>query len=460
MIGDHLGDFAHRLRDLLNDGLAEAGGVRRRALLLDAAGNDRRCRRLVGALAALLDGPLFSRLAGSAAGCGREDMALRAAAELHDLHGFDLLVGCDAAWVAQAALGEAPAKEPPAAADGTSGTPRVLVVDAMGRGDFTSLAAAIAASRSGGRIVVLPGLYRESVTIDKPLEIRGEPAGGKVVVMGAGNGGACIRLQAVAGRLENLVVVGASDLAEAMDGIAIDGGTVFIHGCQCSGGCGLRAGNGAFISVTGSVFGDCRTAGMMLEGGVIGVVENNDIGAGGVCLSGKGTSPDIRGNRLRGALAIGWGAAPVVEDNDITGSGDYGVDVWAMDRFNQKQVTCPTIRGNRISGNRMSGVFVHRGAAATIENNDITGNGEAGVEIGDPGTSPLVRGNRICGNQAAAVWLRDGASVTLDGNDLSGNKGGSSLVEAGTTVHSLLPTDGGDRVGSGEADFGGQGEGN
>lgn len=458
MSGDDLVDFAQRLRSLLNDGLRRAGAARRRALLLDVAGDGHRRRRLVGALAALLDGQLFQRLAEPPAGCGREEIVLLAAAELCDVHGFDLLVGRDAAWVALAALGDATGNEPPPLVDGPSGDPSILVVDVMGRGDFTSLAAAVAASRGGGRIVVRPGLYRETVTIDKPVEIRGEPAGCKVVVMGTGKG-ACIRLQAVAGRLENLVVVANDEAAEPMDGIAIDGGTVFVHGCECSGEHGIRAGNGALVSITGSVFGDCRTAGIMMDGGVIGVVENNVIGAGGVCLSGKGTSPDIRGNRIRGALVIGWGAAPVVEDNDITGSGDYGVDVWAMNQFNQTQVTRPTIRGNRISGARMSGILVHRGATATLEGNDITGNGEAGVEISDPGSSPLVRGNRILGNQLAAIWLRDGASGTFDANDLSGNKGGRLVAEPGTTVHTPLLIDSGYRVEPGEPDFGGQGEG-
>ncbi len=52
---------------------------------------------------------------------------------------------------------------------------RVLVVDQMGRGDYRSVSEAVAAARPGDRVLVMPGVYRESVTVSsKPwLEIVG-----------------------------------------------------------------------------------------------------------------------------------------------------------------------------------------------------------------------------------------------------------------------------------------------
>jgi len=52
---------------------------------------------------------------------------------------------------------------------------KVIVVDQSGRGDFRSISEAVDAARPGDRILVMPGVYRESVTVSsKPwLEIVG-----------------------------------------------------------------------------------------------------------------------------------------------------------------------------------------------------------------------------------------------------------------------------------------------
>lgn len=444
MTSDELADFAQRLRGLLDDGLATTGPARRRGLLLDAAGISRRHQRLVGALGALIEGRWLERLGAPPDSRDRWGPAVQAAAELHDVHGFDLLVSRDAARALLMAMGveAAPGGVTPQEPVGAASAATLLVVDPMGRGDFTTLGAAIAASRPGGRIVVRPGLYRETLKVDKPLEIVGEAESGKTVITSP-KGASCIHLKGVAVRLENLVVTGRNASLDAegrigrdgIDAVVVEGGMVFLHRCECAGEVGIRAGHGAFLSISQSLVGDCRSAGIWLQDGALGVIEDNEIGAGGIYLSGRGTAPNLRGNRLRGAIAIGLGAAPVVEDNEISGSGDYGIDIWARDRFNQPEKTCPTIRRNRISGCKLSGIFVHRGAGATIEDNDIRGNGDAGVEVSDSGSCPVIRGNRIAGNGSAAVWLRDGAAGTLEINDMSGNGGGELIAEPGTVVY-------------------------
>ena len=53
--------------------------------------------------------------------------------------------------------------------------PPTHVVDAFpGRGDFTTVSAAIKAAKPGDRILVRPGLYEEGLVVDKPLEILGD----------------------------------------------------------------------------------------------------------------------------------------------------------------------------------------------------------------------------------------------------------------------------------------------
>src|SRR6266536_4968783 len=66
-----------------------------------------------------------------------------------------------------------------AAADGAATEPATLVVDRDGvecaGADFTSIQAAVDAAQPGDLIRVCPDLYTETVTIDKPLTLKGDP---------------------------------------------------------------------------------------------------------------------------------------------------------------------------------------------------------------------------------------------------------------------------------------------
>jgi F-box protein 11 len=60
--------------------------------------------------------------------------------------------------------------------------PPTVVVDALHRGKYTSIAEAIQKEKAGTRILVRPGHYREGLVIEKPLEIVGEGNRDDVVV--------------------------------------------------------------------------------------------------------------------------------------------------------------------------------------------------------------------------------------------------------------------------------------
>ena len=58
---------------------------------------------------------------------------------------------------------------------------KCIVVDAAGRGDFTTIQDAVFAAEIGCVILIKNGRYRESVVIDKPLVLKGESLTGVVV---------------------------------------------------------------------------------------------------------------------------------------------------------------------------------------------------------------------------------------------------------------------------------------
>src|SRR5262249_34449673 len=49
-----------------------------------------------------------------------------------------------------------------------------VIVDAMGRGDFDDLAAAIENARAGSQVLIRRGTYKSAITVGKPLELIGE----------------------------------------------------------------------------------------------------------------------------------------------------------------------------------------------------------------------------------------------------------------------------------------------
>src|SRR5262249_19546698 len=51
-----------------------------------------------------------------------------------------------------------------------------------GRGDFTSISAAMSAARAGDRVLVRPGHYYESLKVDRDLEIIGDGPVGDIVI--------------------------------------------------------------------------------------------------------------------------------------------------------------------------------------------------------------------------------------------------------------------------------------
>ncbi|CAK8710797.1 hypothetical protein GKODMF_02015 [Candidatus Electrothrix gigas] len=57
-----------------------------------------------------------------------------------------------------------------------------VVVDQNSRGDYTTITEALESVKAGVRILVRPGLYKESIVIDKPVEIIGDGDRDKIVI--------------------------------------------------------------------------------------------------------------------------------------------------------------------------------------------------------------------------------------------------------------------------------------
>jgi F-box protein 11 len=276
-----------------------------------------------------------------------------------------------------------PRAEPSAAAEpsqaasaaGATAKPELpkLVVNQLHRGDHTTIAGAIKAAKPGTLIAVEPGLYREGLVIDKPLEIVGQGTIGDVVIEIADAN--VILFQAIMGRIAN---VSLRQLGGNFFAVDITRGRLDLEDCDIT------------------------------SQGFACVAVHND------------ADPRLRRNRIhdgkRGGVYIYEQGRGTLEDNDIFANALSGVEI--------KTGGDPVLRRNRIHDGKQSGVFVNEQGRGTLEDNDIFANAYTGVEI-KKGGDPILRRNRITQNGYEAIRVHQGGRGTFEANDLRGNARGA-----------------------------------
>ena len=269
---------------------------------------------------------------------------------------------------------------------GISAEPRppTRVVDPMGRGDHTTVGEAIKEAASGDRILVRPGLYQETLVIDKPLEIIGDGNLEDIVVQAMGAN--AILFKTTMGRLANMTLR------------QLEGGDWF-----------------CVNAVQGRLFlEDCDIASQSLAC---------------VAISG-GADPRLLRNRIHDSRQSGVivydNGLGTLEDNDIYCNGLSGVEV--------KTGSSPTLNSNRIFQNNEAGVYVYDDGGGILENNEIYHNGRSGMRIGNSGR-PVLRRNRITKNGIVAIWSQLKGGGDIEDNDLRGNAYGAWRVSAESDAH-------------------------
>src|SRR5262249_51890207 len=116
--------------------------------------------------------------------------------------------------------------------------PRTRIVDALYRGDYPTLTDALKAADPGDRILIRPGLYREGVVIDKPVEIVGDGELSEVVI--EANGSNAVSFQANIARVANLTLRqtggGATYCVDIAQGrLDLEGCDITSQGLTCVG---------------------------------------------------------------------------------------------------------------------------------------------------------------------------------------------------------------------------------
>ena len=303
--------------------------------------------------------------------------------------------------------------------------PPTRIVDPLHRGDYATVTEALKAAKPGDRILVRPGLYVQSIVIDKPVEIIGDGDRSDIVIESP-NGNA-ISFRSTMGRVTNLTLRRGSSGSKNFC-VDISQGRFDLEDCDISGqslACvGIYA--GADPRLRRNVIHDGKASGVFIYENGRGTLEDNDIfgnALAGVAIR-SGGNPMIRRNRIHDGKQAGvhvyQDGTGTIEDNDIFANRFSGLEI--------KSGGNPTVRRNNIHDGKSVGVYVHDAGLGTLEENEIVGNNRAGIEVASGG-NPTARRNRIAGNGHQGIWVRHGGIGMFERNDLRDNSKGGWRID-------------------------------
>ena len=314
----------------------------------------------------------------------------------------------------------------------TAAGPKRLIVDAAGSSEYTTIASAILGARPEDIIVLRPGTYKESLRIDRDVQIVGEGGRSKVIVEAAPGQGAVFMFTAGSATLTGLTIriVGTGTANIGAGAIAVLAGTPVIEDCDLTSSAGSAVyilGAGANPVIRNCTMRNSRDDGVHVQEQGQGTIEkcviSGNTGSGvAITTGGNPTVRDceIRDNKGVGVMVLEQGQG-TIERCVISGNAYAGVQI--------KRGGNPVVRDCEIRDNKGGGVFVSEQGQGTIERCVISGNAFAGVEI-RTGGNPVVRDCEIRDNKQAGVVVTEQAQGTFTGNTLTGNANGAWVIRA------------------------------
>jgi F-box protein 11 len=354
----------------------------------------------------------------------------------------------------------------------TTFPPESLIVSPAGDGNFRTIADALAAAVPGSRIFVRPGVYREVLKIERPVDIIGEgPASGIIL---EATGGAVIQARADNFSLHGFTIHGSAGEATGSPLVEILRGTALVEDCiLATGDTGLSVtGNRARAILRRLTLHTFRTCGVRISGRASAQLNGCRISSSrsGIAVS-EGAEALIRGCHIEGGsygIEYGSRAGGLLQGTEVTRyayagilvreaadpavqkcaihHGNFGIEV--SDRGKGVFEDCDIAGNSRglfitRSGNPLVkrctihdgqfGVGASEKGKGVFEECRITGNLYAGVSARS-GAHPRLARCQVTGNRDVGVWVYEKAMATVEGCDLTGNARGPFTIEAGSRV--------------------------
>ncbi|MGD9566297.1 MAG: right-handed parallel beta-helix repeat-containing protein, partial [Methanothrix sp.] len=300
---------------------------------------------------------------------------------------------------------------------------QTLIVDKNQNKCFKNINDAIKASNMGDKIVIRPGIYDESIIINKNLEIVGEGDSNNIVVRAAER--SVLASVASHGCVKNISLKQVSGNWFCVD---IPFGSIVIENCEITSQespcVGIHHGANPLLKHN-SIHGSAQ-CGVFIFDNARGILEDNDIfdnSFSGIEIK-NFANPILRLNRIRdgkqGGILVHKDGLGIFENNEIF-KNIAGIEI--RDGGN------PNIRYNKIYNNKESGIIVTNYGLGILEHNDISDNGHDGVGIRSNG-NPILRHNSIRDGKQGGIFVLDGGFGVLENNDIFGNESDAVAIKS------------------------------
>jgi molecular chaperone DnaK (HSP70) len=307
----------------------------------------------------------------------------------------------------------------------------IYVVSASGDADYTTIGAALKQAKAHGQIVVRPGTYRESLTLDREIEIIGSGSREQVVIeTGAAIGlkmataHAIVRgitLRHSAARATNWNTHGAVVVAQGclelencrieatIQGVSVWGtaSRVMLRGCHVHGGqnAGLAVNYGAQATLDGCELANNRHAG-------IHVRDRGSRASLQRCHIHDGKGPGI---------SLSSEGQITLEYCEISGNASVGIQIC-------DERSSATLRQCRIHDGQDRGIAVWQKGRLVAEDCDLFGNLHAGLLVAEDGSIAQLTQCRVYAGRYTGIDVASKGRVTLDQCDLHLNAGAAIRV--------------------------------
>lgn len=308
-----------------------------------------------------------------------------------------------------------------------------IVVGKLGQGQVLSLKVAVRQAAVGATIRILPGMYRESVVLDKPITLIGEGPREAIAIEGVKGPGLLITAEGV--KLENLsLVVGSGPAMPALAAIEIAGGQTTMVGCHVESHRGpgvVASGKATRLSMVDSLVHKGEGVGISVREGARVTLEAGQISEckGGGVEVGSGGLVHLLSCRLQrcgpaGLLVLEQGQAQV-DDSDFSEIEGSAVHVLKGGTLQ--------LRNCRLRDGLGMGLSVVGGGSATLEGCAISGNAQPGVRI-LKGATVVLRGCRLHDGKSLGVLCGEEGQGLLEQCELYGNALSGARVERGGSL--------------------------
>jgi len=323
----------------------------------------------------------------------------------------------------------------------TSAPIATVVVSKSGVGGFTTISEAIKQAKPGTRIIVRPGVYQESLVIDKRLDIVGDGKVNEIVVQSTSK--ACISMNTEDARVRRLTLRNRSGVNKQCYAVDVPRGRLVIETCDVSSdslSCFGIHGSGAAPIIRQCTIHGSGQHGIFVYDHGGGTVEDCDVFAStfsGIRIV-EDSKPVIRQCRIHDCKQFGVSitsdGGAVIEGCDIYATILSGIIITQGGR--------PVVTKCRIHDGSQAGVFVTDNAGATIDDCDIFANALTGIEIREGG-HPVIRRCKIHDGKQEGVRIADHGAGTLEDCDIFANayvgvsvsKGGSPFISRSQIHH-------------------------